>query len=321
MLQAMRKFRESRLFLNILPFAVLLVLALFFNFSTNGRFFYLQSLKTIFFQTMITGVIATGAVFIFSSSNVNIAMGGTTAISAIVGIFMYRLTGSMAALIIFPYIAAVIILVIAISICIRFKLSVIMVTILFLGLLSAIQSWVMLKHITLTLPYELIKTLKDSNISIVIFIIFSLVCIFLYNFTKIGRVLKFIGDNPTCARQTGININKYLILSFIIAGIGAGSGAVLTMIRNSAITSTSCAGLNIDVMLAIVLGGMPIFGGYKSRITAGFIGALIVTVLSTGLLMIGVSATILQAVRGACFILLIVISNKRPELLPVRETF
>ena len=76
----------------------------------------------------------------------------------------------------------------------------------------------------------------------------------------------------------------------------------------------------MDVMLAIVLGGMPINGGYKSKIAAGILGASIVTCLSTGLLMIGVSATVLQAVRGVCFIGLIIASNKRTELLPVKQT-
>lgn len=75
----------------------------------------------------------------------------------------------------------------------------------------------------------------------------------------------------------------------------------------------------MNCMLAIVLGGMPVFGGSKSRAYAAVIGAVTVTTLSTGLLMVGVSSTVLQGVRGVIFLLLVLAGNKRPQLLPTRE--
>jgi ribose transport system permease protein len=72
-------------------------------------------------------------------------------------------------------------------------------------------------------------------------------------------------------------------------------------------------------MLAIVLGGMPVFGGSKSKAFAPVIGAITVTALNNGLLMVGVSASLVQGARGIIFLLLLLLGNKRTALLPARE--
>jgi len=93
----------------------------------------------------------------------------------------------------------------------------------------------------------------------------------------------------------------------------------MTMIRSGNINNNTAGSLNMDVMLAIVLGGMSVFGGSKSFIYAGIIGAITVTFLNNGLLMIGVSPTILQLVRGVIFLGLVFSGQKRPQGLPSPE--
>ena len=95
-----------------------------------------------------------------------------------------------------------------------------------------------------------------------------------------------IGENAKCTIQTGISPNKYIIIAFVLAGIAAGLGAILLILRSGSVSGTTANGLNMDVMLAIVLGGMPFKGGYKSKIDAGFFGSFMVTRLNSGLLMI-----------------------------------
>ena len=75
----------------------------------------------------------------------------------------------------------------------------------------------------------------------------------------------------------------------------------------------------MDCMLAIVLGGMSCFGGSRSNTYSAVVGAVLVTVLNNGLLMIGVSSTILQAIRGVIFIVLVCVSQTRPKGLPSRD--
>jgi ribose transport system permease protein len=112
---------------------------------------------------------------------------------------------------------------------------------------------------------------------------------------------------------------RALTIAFIISGMGAGLAALLLIFRTGSITQTTGISINTDVMLAIVLGGMPIFGGSKSRAFAPVLGAVTVTALNNGLLMAGVSPSIVQGVRGIIFLLLLLIGTKRSILLPARE--
>ena len=93
----------------------------------------------------------------------------------------------------------------------------------------------------------------------------------------------------------------------------------MTIIRSGSITTDTANTLNMDCMLALVLGGMSCFGGSRSNTWSGIVGALIVTVLNNGLLMCGVSSTFIQAVRGIIFIILVCASQTRPQGLPSAE--
>ena len=91
--------------------------------------------------------------------------------------------------------------------------------------------------------------------------------------------------------------------------------------RTANVAFNTGAGMGMDVMLATVLGGMSIFGGTKSNAYAGVIGAITVTMLNKGLLMIGVSSTMIQGVRGIVFLLLVFLNSERQKTLPSRQQF
>ena len=66
--------------------------------------------------------------------------------------------------------------------------------------------------------------------------------------------------------------------------------------------ANSGAGLELDVLVALVLGGMPLSGGNRSRMRAAVIGALTVTVLQNGLTLVEVDAAIVEGITGILFI-------------------
>jgi ribose transport system permease protein len=163
------------------------------------------------------------------------------------------------------------------------------------------------------------NALKNAEVPMMIFLGFFLFCTILFHFTSLGRKLRYTGINEICAELTGFKKSRYLLLGFAIAGIGVGIGAIIVIIRNGSITTDTCSTLNMDVMLAIVLGGMSCFGGSRSMTFSAIVGAVMVTVLNNGLLMLGVSSTLVQAIRGIVFIILVYASQTRPKGLPSRE--
>ena len=85
--------------------------------------------------------------------------------------------------------------------------------------------------------------------------------------------------------------------------------------------ATVGTGMGTDVMLATVLGGMSIFGGTKSNCYAGLLGAITVTMLNKGLLMMGIPSTSIQLFRGIIFLLLVYLNSEHQKTLPSRQQF
>ena len=198
------------------------------------------------------------------------------------------------------------------------NVRVMFVTIVMMTLLRAIQES-LLKGGTLGVPYDSVVALSDGNFSVIAFVIYFVVCIILFHFTAIGRSLKMVGTNNENAFQTGIEKGRYILIAFIVAGVGAGLGAVMIVERAGSVSVNTLASLNTDVMLAIVLGGMSIFGGSRSFAYTGLIGSLTVCLLNQGLLMVGVDPSYVQAIRGIIFLALIVTASQRPKGLPAPE--
>ncbi len=161
----------------------------------------------------------------------------------------------------------------------------------------------------------------EGNFRYIAFISYFLLCLLVFHKTAIGRKLRFIGGNETCAQQTGISINQSIVQSFLFAGIGVGLAGVLQILRTGNVAATVGTGMGMDVMLATVLGGMSIFGGAKANTYAGVIGAITVTMLNTGLLLLGVNSTLIQGFRGVIFLLLVFLNSERQKTLPNRQQF
>lgn len=317
-LTKLKAMTEQRWFVHTLPIVFLVLLVILFSVLTGGRFTNPKILKMVFDQAVIVATVATGASFIYASGNINLAMGATTVLTATLAALIYNATGNFLLMFVCAILISVSLMVISVLLSTVFNVRVMFVTIVMMTLLKAIQDSV-LKGGILGVPYDLVVFLSNHNYSVIAFIVFFVLAIFLFHFTAIGRSLKTIGTNNENAFQTGIEKSKYLLIAFMVAGLGAGLASIMVIERAGSLSNNTLGSLNNDVLLAIVLGGMSIFGGSKSFAYTGIVGALTVCVLNQGLVMIGVDATIVQAVRGIIFLLLIMTAQQRPKGLPAPE--
>lgn len=318
MVKAITRARESRWLTRAFPFAILLVLVVVFSIMTGGKFTGTNNLMLMLEQALIVGTVATGAVFIFGTGNVNIAMGACTALTATLSSMMYLSTGSLPLMMMFSVLFGTALLFVCALLSTLFKVRVMFVTIVMMVLLSSIQQAIIGGSV-ITLPYEMTSMLKGGGFSYIVFALFFVLCGVLFHFTSVGRAIRFIGTNQECAQQTGLSKNHYLAIAFVVAGVGVGLGSLMTIVRTGSISLSTASTLNMDCMLAIVLGGMSVFGGSRSYVYAGVVGAVTVTMLNNGLLMIGVDNTVLQLVRGVVFLVLVTLGQKRPKGLPEPE--
>lgn len=312
------KIKESRWTSRLLSPVILLLIIVAFSVATDGRFSSSRNMTMIIQQSLTVATVATGAVFIFATGNVNISMGAATALISTIAAKVYVQTESVPLMIVVAVVAGVIVLALTALLSTWLNVRVLYVTVVMMTLLASIQKSILGSE-TIALPYKMTSAMKDAQVPLLIFIGFFIFCAIIFHYTSLGRKLRYMGINEVCAELTGFKKSRYLLYGFIIAGIGVGAGAIITIIRNGSITADTCATLNMDCMLAIVLGGMSCFGGSRSHTFSAVVGAVMVTVLNNGLLMLGVSSTMVQAIRGIVFIVLVCASQTRPKGLPSKE--
>ena len=149
-------------------------------------------------------------------------------------------------------------------------------------------------------------------------VVYFVVCLVLFNYTRLGREIKLLGGNPDTFRQTGLSAPKVKLLAFVVAAFGVALAAFVMLMRSRTAGSATGGSMGTDVMVALVLGGMPLTGGPRSRISAGLIGAATITVLNMGLTMMGLSTAMVQIFRAIVFIAVVYVASMtyRTKLLP-----
>ena len=139
-----------------------------------------------------------------------------------------------------------------------------------------------------------------------------------------GRELYAIGSNPDAARLAGIPKGRRVFFAFAASGAIAGIAGVLYAARYGTIDSTAGSGYELQVIAAVVVGGVAIFGGSGSVVGAAF-GALLLQTILSALYVLGVSPFWDQAIAGALLLAAISLDRgielKLSAMLRRRRTF
>jgi len=101
-------------------------------------------------------------------------------------------------------------------------------------------------------------------------------------YTRFGRHVFAIGSNETTARLCGIRVERTKIMVYLTAGALAGLAGVLQYAYVGLGDPTGAAGMELDVIAAVVIGGASLSGGVGT-VSGTIIGALLMTVVANGL--------------------------------------
>jgi ribose/xylose/arabinose/galactoside ABC-type transport system permease subunit len=128
--------------------------------------------------------------------------------------------------------------------------------------------------------------------------------------TRFGRRVYATGGNAVAARYSGINTVRTTIVAFLIVGALAGLAALVLTARFHAARPDVAAGLELDVIAAVILGGTSLFGG-RGLIFGTLMGSLIIGILNNGLVLLGVNSAAQLVIKGAIIIVAVAISIRR----------
>ncbi len=116
-------------------------------------------------------------------------------------------------------------------------------------------------------------------IAVVVVLLFQLVLSFL----PWGRRLYAIGSNPDAARTAGLPIERSIVTAYILCGALCGLAGFLFLSRFGTITVVAAQGMELQVVAAVVVGGVNIFGGSGTMIGA-LLGTVLIATLEQSLL-------------------------------------
>ncbi|MDD3338530.1 MAG: ABC transporter permease [Lachnospiraceae bacterium] len=136
--------------------------------------------------------------------------------------------------------------------------------------------------------------------------------------TKYGRISKAIGASPETVRQTGINANKYKLITYIIVGGICGILGFVSLARTGSATNSTGGTLLFNCMNATLLGGVPLTGGPTTKFRGALLGALTISFLVTGMTLMRISAQNQQLIKGIIFLIAVGICFDRKNLKVIK---
>jgi len=125
---------------------------------------------------------------------------------------------------------------------------------------------------------------------------------YLLRHSRTGRSLYAIGSNPAAAETVGIPSQRLVFAAFALSGLLCGVAGVLWGSRFGTVDAFAADGLELEVVAAVVVGGVNIFGG-SGTVFGAMLGAILLGTIGNALTLMRLSQFWLQAIDGAVILL------------------
>ncbi len=127
--------------------------------------------------------------------------------------------------------------------------------------------------------------------------------------TPFGRSIYGIGSNEEAARLSGVPVNLYKVIVYVISGLVSGLAGLVYASQLSIGTPIAGQGYELDAIAAVVVGGTSLFGG-KGTVAGTFIGTLIIGVLANILNLTGVDPYVQQLFTAALIVVAVYVMSR-----------
>ena len=188
------------------------------------------------------------------------------------------------------------------------------------GVLMILQTFIYVFTDGLAIPMSKYKDFKilgqlklfgtDLTLPILIMVVLFLAMFFVMKFTKFGRAMFMVGGSREAAVNAGINVPFIKITNFIMSGVLSALAGCMFVSRSGAVQPFVGGQWAMQAIAASIVGGCSLGGG-KANLGMAFVGVLIMSGLSNGLNMIGVSPFYQYMVTGVALFIAVLIQSER----------
>lgn len=296
----------------ILPFIGLIVVFIIFNILTGGKM--LSQIKMLLSQVYVVMIASMGVFFIMTMGGLDFSQGSILGISSIV-ICALSNVAPMPIALLGGIVTGAAVGAFNGFFYVNRKVKSFIVTICTMFLLRGI-----IKYITADGPVNGLTLVKYNTDALKIGSTIAILVIgfLVFRFTRFGTDLKAIGAGEKAAKFSGVKTNKLKFLIYVLSGAITGYAAFINVVKTASATNNSGNQLETQILIALVLGGMPINGGAKSRFECVVIGSLLYFVLDNGLNIMGLEIQTRQLIKGVIFLAFVAIFADRKSLSVIK---
>lgn len=274
----------------------------------------LQNLLSLLRQSSVNGLIAFGMTVVILTGGIDLSVGSTLALTALVGAGMLK--GGVPT-------ALVLVLVLALGIVLGFMNGLMVVNGNIQPFIATLVSMTAYRGIAMiyckgrpisslgsSTLFNAIGNGKLLGIPVPVWIMIVIFAVFLFFLQKttVGRSIYATGSNSDAASLAGISISKVKYLVYMASGFAASLAGLILVSRLGSAQPTLGSGYELDAIAAVAVGGTSMAGG-RGKIVGTLTGVIIIAALNNGMNIIGISSYYQQVVK-ALVILLAVLSDR-----------
>lgn len=283
------------------------------------------NLATVLQSGSTYAIIALGAMFVYSMGFMDVSVGQQVGVYAIL---MIMITNKMGGTTTGVIVSFLVILALALicgafngAVAVWLKLPSIVTSLFLMFFFTGAQ--LLLMESTGTNSISIEATIKPADrdvynyILIATIVIVALAVTYFFKYTKLGKYTKGIGANETTTAQSGVNTTKWKVIAYMAFGICVAIGSFVMLMRTGSAGKGTGSGYAMDIMICLILGGMPLSGGMKSKVSSALVGTFTYVLLTNDLTTMGVELNMINFVKAIIFIAIILITcRKRNGVLP-----
>ena len=322
MVQGAKKRLNSTAKQNLMMFGGLAFCIVFFSVLTplfGQSIWSAEKLDTLITDVIVTALLSVGAVFVYALGNIDISTGKQVGLYATLMVTLQQQTGSLIWGILLSLAIAVVIAIINAATGELLHIYAIIPSVVIMFILSGLSTIIYstLGRRSISLYNYDYSIFKEPWLMVAVLAVETLLVAFMFNDTRLGKYTKAIGANAVVARQSGANIIRCKIMAYVVMGVCTVAASLFQMGYTGSASDSAGTGFELNVMIALILGGMPLSGGMRSRVSSALIGAVTFSLLNVGLPLIGVPVNLTFMIKALIFIIVVLITcRKRSGVIP-----
>jgi rhamnose transport system permease protein len=287
---------------------ILLALALLVAVTalTNPRFLSAQSIKDLLLGSTILAILAVGQAIVIITRNVDLSVGSVLGLSAFATGSLFLAAPGLPIALAIPVGTALGAVCGALNggLIAAARVPALVVTLGTLYVFRGIDyTWATGRQINAAdMPTEFLRMGTAIVLGVPVLALFAVAVLLVAGFVlrsyRSGRELYAIGSDPEAARLSGIPVGRRVFAAFVTSGALAGLAGVLYAARFGTLDANAGLGLELNVVAAVVVGGVAIFGGSGSVYGAA-LGAVLLATIGSALPVLGINPFWQRAAVGA----------------------